>query len=345
MASQARAAGARATSCPFERICDDRSPAVPKGRARYPRLGRAPPPRRSAPPRLRRRGGRLPRGRIRIGGFGFGVAAVLFAGLAFGMADPQLKVPRSLWTLGLVLFVYTVGLAAGPGFLTALRRRGVGANVAVLVAVDHGRRRDRGDRARGRARRRGDGRRVRGRAHEHARARGVARGAEADRAGAELRRGVGPDPGRLLARLSARSDDRAAGGVRRHAPPPVDGAGGGPRRDRRADGARRARRASARSASCRQRAGTPSRSAGSSAARQLFVAEDDVELVPGDLVTVVGPEPSRRGGRRAARARERRARRARPRRRRLPPHRRLAAARRGPDGRRPRPAGGARRRR
>jgi putative transport protein len=74
-------------------------------------------------------------GRIRIGGFGFGVAAVLFAGLGFGMADPELKVPRSLWTLGLVLFVYTVGLAAGPGFLTALRRRGVGANVAVLVAV------------------------------------------------------------------------------------------------------------------------------------------------------------------------------------------------------------------
>jgi len=74
-------------------------------------------------------------GRIRVGGFGFGVAAVLFAGLAFGMADPHLKVPRPLWTLGLVLFVYTVGLAAGPGFLTALRRRGVGANVAVLVAV------------------------------------------------------------------------------------------------------------------------------------------------------------------------------------------------------------------
>jgi len=74
-------------------------------------------------------------GRIRVGGFGFGVAAVLFAGLAFGMADPLLKVPRSLWTLGLVLFVYTVGLAAGPGFVTALRRRGVGANIAVLVAV------------------------------------------------------------------------------------------------------------------------------------------------------------------------------------------------------------------
>jgi putative transport protein len=74
-------------------------------------------------------------GRIRIGGFGFGVAAVLFAGLAFGWADPQLQVPRALWTLGLVLFVYTVGLAAGPGFVAALRRRGVGANALVLTAI------------------------------------------------------------------------------------------------------------------------------------------------------------------------------------------------------------------
>jgi putative transport protein len=74
-------------------------------------------------------------GQIRIGGFGFGVAAVLFAGLAFGMADPELKVPRALWTLGLVLFVYTVGLAAGPGFVAALRRRGLGANGLVLAAI------------------------------------------------------------------------------------------------------------------------------------------------------------------------------------------------------------------
>ena len=74
-------------------------------------------------------------GQIRIAGFGFGVAAVLFVGLAFGMADDQLSVPRPLWTLGLVLFVYTVGLSAGPGFVSALRRRGVGTNVAVLAAV------------------------------------------------------------------------------------------------------------------------------------------------------------------------------------------------------------------
>jgi len=74
-------------------------------------------------------------GRIRVAGFGFGVAAVLFVGLAFGMADPQLEVPRSVWTLGLVLFVYTVGLAAGPGFVAAFRRRGLGVNALVLAAV------------------------------------------------------------------------------------------------------------------------------------------------------------------------------------------------------------------
>ncbi len=77
-------------------------------------------------------------GRVRIGGaggFGFGIAAVLFVGIGFGAADPTLKVPQPLWQLGLILFVYTVGLATGPGFLTTLRRRGLGANAAVVTAI------------------------------------------------------------------------------------------------------------------------------------------------------------------------------------------------------------------
>jgi len=77
-------------------------------------------------------------GRVRIGGaggFGFGIAAVLFVGIGFGAADPTLKVPQPLWQLGLILFVYTVGLATGPGFLTTLRRRGLGANAAVVSAI------------------------------------------------------------------------------------------------------------------------------------------------------------------------------------------------------------------
>lgn len=73
--------------------------------------------------------------RVRIGGFSFGIAGVLFAGIAVGAIDPRLKLPDELWTVGLALFVYTVGLAAGPGFVASLRRRGVGANLLVIACL------------------------------------------------------------------------------------------------------------------------------------------------------------------------------------------------------------------
>lgn len=71
-------------------------------------------------------------GRINVAGFSLGVAGVLFAGLAFGALSPGLKVPEALQTLGLVLFVYTVGLSSGPAFFGALRRRGLGQAGLVL---------------------------------------------------------------------------------------------------------------------------------------------------------------------------------------------------------------------
>ena len=74
-------------------------------------------------------------GRVRVGGFSLGVAAVLFAGIAFGAVDHRLVLPDPMWVLGLALFVYTVGLASGPGFLGALRRRGLAANSLVVAAV------------------------------------------------------------------------------------------------------------------------------------------------------------------------------------------------------------------
>jgi putative transport protein len=74
-------------------------------------------------------------GRISIGGFSLGIAAVLFAGIAFGALDPSLQLPEVLWNLGLVLFVYTVGLATGPGFVASFRRRGIAANGGLLAAV------------------------------------------------------------------------------------------------------------------------------------------------------------------------------------------------------------------
>lgn len=73
-----------------------------------------------------------PLGRMRVGGNSVGVAAVLFVGLAFGALDPRLKVPEIVHLLGLVLFVYTVGLSSGAGFFRSFRRGGIGANALVV---------------------------------------------------------------------------------------------------------------------------------------------------------------------------------------------------------------------
>lgn len=70
-----------------------------------------------------------PLGRIRIWGTGFGVAAILFVGLAFGALSPDLKLPEIVYSLGLVLFVYALGLGSGPGFFGSFRGRGIRDNV------------------------------------------------------------------------------------------------------------------------------------------------------------------------------------------------------------------------
>ena len=74
-------------------------------------------------------------GKLRLGGFGLGVSAVLFVGLGFGALSPRVSLPEIVYQLGLILFVYTVGVSAGPGFLGALRRRGLAANVLVTVVL------------------------------------------------------------------------------------------------------------------------------------------------------------------------------------------------------------------
>lgn len=66
-----------------------------------------------------------PLGQIRLGRTSLGVSAVLFVGLGAGMLHPDLKLPDTIYTLGLVLFVYTVGLGGGPGFFASFRRKGL----------------------------------------------------------------------------------------------------------------------------------------------------------------------------------------------------------------------------
>lgn len=74
-------------------------------------------------------------GKIQIAGFGLGVAAVLFVGLGAGALGDGLKLPELVFQLGLILFVYTVGLSSGPGFFGALRARGLRDNLLVVSCL------------------------------------------------------------------------------------------------------------------------------------------------------------------------------------------------------------------
>jgi putative transport protein len=71
-------------------------------------------------------------GRIKIGGVNLGVAAVLFVGIAAGALHPDLKLPEIIYILGLVLFVYTVGLSNGHAFFASFRGKGVRDNLVVV---------------------------------------------------------------------------------------------------------------------------------------------------------------------------------------------------------------------
>ena len=77
-------------------------------------------------------------GTIPFGPVRFGAAGALFVGLAIGALDPALGDGLGLvQSLGLALFVYTVGIAAGETFFSDLRRQLplMVVGTAVLAAV------------------------------------------------------------------------------------------------------------------------------------------------------------------------------------------------------------------
>jgi len=77
-------------------------------------------------------------GRISFFGIRLSVAGVLFAGIAFGLlgtTDKPLSITPLTRDLGLVLFVYCIGIASGPGFFRAFREHGVRMNLAVIASL------------------------------------------------------------------------------------------------------------------------------------------------------------------------------------------------------------------
>ena len=61
-------------------------------------------------------------GRIKVMGLSLDVSAVIFIALAFGHWG--VSIPKELGTFGLVLFIFTIGIQAGPGFFHSFRSKG-----------------------------------------------------------------------------------------------------------------------------------------------------------------------------------------------------------------------------
>src|SRR6478609_2033311 len=64
-------------------------------------------------------------GQVAIAGVSFGAGAVLFTGLLIGAFAPKSAPPGLVGTLGLVIFVYGVGIQYGPQFFASLRGPGL----------------------------------------------------------------------------------------------------------------------------------------------------------------------------------------------------------------------------
>lgn len=61
-------------------------------------------------------------GRIKIGGLSLDVSAIIFVALLFGHLG--VIIPKDFQNLGLVLFIFTIGVQAGPGFFESFRKDG-----------------------------------------------------------------------------------------------------------------------------------------------------------------------------------------------------------------------------
>jgi putative transport protein len=75
-------------------------------------------------------------GEMRVGGFSLGVGAVLFVALAMGWLLPKAVPAPMVGTLGLTLFLYSVGVQYGNQFFIGLSSRaGLRANLLALIGV------------------------------------------------------------------------------------------------------------------------------------------------------------------------------------------------------------------
>jgi putative transport protein len=74
-------------------------------------------------------------GQIPLKGFQVGVAGVLFVGIAVGALDKAISIPEIVPTLGLIIFVYTIGIQSGPAFFASFKKQGARDNLFALAVL------------------------------------------------------------------------------------------------------------------------------------------------------------------------------------------------------------------
>ena len=72
-------------------------------------------------------------GKVKIFSFSLGSSGIVFTGLLAGFAGFSL--PGVMQSLGLVLFIYSVGQQAGPGFLHSMKRGGMALSLGALAMI------------------------------------------------------------------------------------------------------------------------------------------------------------------------------------------------------------------
>src|SRR5436190_14098356 len=74
-------------------------------------------------------------GQISIGSFSLGVGAVLFVGLALGAFAPKAQITGPIGLIGLIMFLYGVGILYGRQFFEGMSGVGRKYNFLAFVAV------------------------------------------------------------------------------------------------------------------------------------------------------------------------------------------------------------------
>lgn len=72
-------------------------------------------------------------GRVKIGGISLDVSAVIFSALLFGHFGVVL--PKELGDFGMALFIFTIGVQAGPGFFESFRSKGKTLIIVTVLLV------------------------------------------------------------------------------------------------------------------------------------------------------------------------------------------------------------------